>query len=152
MDLLNCCCLSMRTRNGFYFFSPSQSKFLSCHIYSYKNTFQFKFNAAPNSLAVFLPMGRLPFSMAEIWACGIPVISESCFCVIPSRYLAPDRQRPPQREGSAMGGTGGRGDLLRGDSGVKKKKAAPPRALSHELHRSPRTRARRGFCLCAPPP
>jgi len=52
------------------------------------------FKTFAKTLARFFPIGLFPFSISEIWLCGMPVNSESLFCVIPSFNFDRARQTP----------------------------------------------------------
>ena len=60
----------------------------------YKNTLYDVFRVLARRLAMSLPMGRLPFSISEIWLGLTPILIASCAWVSPSRCLAPRRISP----------------------------------------------------------
>ena len=68
-------------------------------------------NTSANILARFFPICRLPFSILEIWLCGIPFNSESSFWVMPSFNLDPDRQTPSSSSSLYSGNRSRRGTL-----------------------------------------
>ncbi len=70
------------------------------NFFSHKNTRYEIFKAFPSFFAISFPIGRLQFSISEMWRCGIPANRASSRWVIPSLPLAPIRAAPGVKSSS----------------------------------------------------